>query len=621
MSFTALSSAWLFALLVPLVVFYFLKLRRPRQMISSLVLWRQVLSDQRVNSPFQRFKRNILLLLQILLLALLVLAAMQPFLRREAQATTRLPILIDVSASMGALDKPGGKSRLEEAKGRIRERIDSLPPGQELCLVSFGRTARKLTSFTDSQSELRSALAALEVDDVAGELDEALRVAQALGRTAPFERVLVITDGNLPAKTNFELPFQLSLQKVPPAGPNAGITACNARRGGTGDWDLFVQIACTDPAPANTAVVTLTAGTQEIAREQVTLVAGGAPRLAFKVSADAGGALIRARIEPGGFDSLASDNDAWLSLPAVRPMDVHVPEALATFRHALAGVEGVRIFPAKDMPSPSAYDLAIGDSATVPPARVTCSLGALPEELRTLLTVEKNETSGVRAIDWRRESPLLEHVSFDEVLFMDDPAIAAGKDINAVRSLGWEPLVDGPRGPLILGNLEETRARVHLAFNPDHSTLPFRVAFPVLVTNLATHASRLAGLSEANAVATGVLPPLPAPAGTAVKVVGPGSLSREEKASERGTVTGIPAPRVGEYVVTAGGNTSRLGASLLNTMETGLAGVDEVAFGDRISVATETVVPKSDRSLWWMLAFLGYAVLLLEWWWFQRRPF
>ena len=123
MNFSALGSAWLFALLVPLIIFYFLKLRRPRQTVSSLVLWRQVLSDQRVNSPFQRFKRNLLLLLQILLLALLAFAAMQPFLRRESTRTDRLPILVDVSASMGALDKDGGRSRLEEAKARLRERI------------------------------------------------------------------------------------------------------------------------------------------------------------------------------------------------------------------------------------------------------------------------------------------------------------------------------------------------------------------------------------------------------------------------------------------------------------------------------------------------------------------
>ena len=71
--FTALSGAWLFLLIPPLVIFYFLKLKRPRIEIPSLVLWQQVLQDSRVNSPFQRFKRNLLLFLQLLLLLLLIL--------------------------------------------------------------------------------------------------------------------------------------------------------------------------------------------------------------------------------------------------------------------------------------------------------------------------------------------------------------------------------------------------------------------------------------------------------------------------------------------------------------------------------------------------------------------
>ena len=72
--FSALLNAWWFLLLIPLIVFYFLKLRRPRVDMPSLALWRQVISDQRVNSPFQKFKRNLLLLLQILLLCCLVLS-------------------------------------------------------------------------------------------------------------------------------------------------------------------------------------------------------------------------------------------------------------------------------------------------------------------------------------------------------------------------------------------------------------------------------------------------------------------------------------------------------------------------------------------------------------------
>jgi Ca-activated chloride channel family protein len=182
--FHALSMAWLFALLAPLVAFYFLKLKRPRQDVSSLALWQQVINDQRVNSPFQKFKRNLLLLLQILLLTLLVLAAMQPFLQARPDRLKRLPILIDCSASMAALDKPGGQSRLDAAKEKVRKLIDGMSPDQEYCLVAFARTARKVVGFTNNKRVLLDGLDEIAVEDVTSEIEDALRMAQALARTA-----------------------------------------------------------------------------------------------------------------------------------------------------------------------------------------------------------------------------------------------------------------------------------------------------------------------------------------------------------------------------------------------------------------------------------------------------
>jgi hypothetical protein len=616
MTFTALSSAWLFALLIPLVIFYFLKLKRPRQVVPSLVLWRQVLSDQRVNSPFQRFKRNLLLLLQILLLALLVLAAMQPFLRREATRAGRLPVLVDVSASMAALDEAGGRSRLDEAKQRLRERLDALPPDQELCIIAFGKSARKLTGFTSNKTELRDAVAGLEVDDVPGGLDDALQLTQALARTTPFDRVLVLTDGNLPAKTNFELPFQLDLQKMPPAGPNAGITAFNARRTGDGGWELFVQLSVTDPAPAGTATLELESGGQSLAKERVTLAGGASPRLAFRIGGEQN-AVVHASLRVDGFDSLAADNEAWLTLPAGRPLDVFVPESLTVFRHALAALEGLRIFPSKDAPSPGAFDLAIIDKPDAPLARVVCTTGFIPGDLAALVNLG---TKSATAIDWRRESPLLQHVSFDEVIFMEDPITTAGKDETAFANLGCEILAQGPHGPLALLRRDGENPRIHLLFHPERSTLPFRVAFPILVSNLVLYAQKAAGLSESTAVATGVLPPRHFGTGSTVQVRGPGRFTRTEHTDDRGMVGGIPVRHVGEYHLTADGAAQTIGASLLSAAETNLATVSEVEFGDRISVPASSTAAKSDRSLWWALALGGFGVLLVEWWWFQKRP-
>lgn len=618
MNFSSLGSAWLFALLIPLIIFYFLKLKRPRQVVPSLFLWRQVLSDQRVNSPFQRFKRNLLLLLQILLLSLIALAAMQPFLRREAQRTTRLPVLIDVSASMGALDKAGGKSRLDEARDRIRERIDALGPDQELCLIAFAKTARKLTGFTNNKAELRDALAALEVEEVPGQVDDALRLAQALGRATPFDRVLVVTDGNLPGRASFELPFLLDLQKLPAGGPNAGIAACQARRSLSGEWEVFVQLVVTDPAPANTAALVLSAGEREIAREQVTLAASAAPRLAFKVSGS-GSDLLKARLELPGFDALASDNEAWLRLPEPRPLEVFVPEKLGAVRHALAVMDGLRVYPAKDAPSPSRYDLAFVEEPGTMAATLLCTMGFVPEELSALVAMEKT-TSG--AVDWRRDNPLLEHVSFDETIFLETPVTATGRDEGSFGNAGYQVLAQGTKGPLILARLDadgSATGKVHLLFHPDRSTLPYRVAFPILISNAVALAQKFAGLSESSAPATGVLPPQELSVAGEVRIDGPRGFRWSENAPERGLLSGVPASRAGEYVLTAGGQQRRVGVSLLSASESSLAAVEEIEFGDRISVSAEAAVLRSDRALWWALAAAGFALLLVEWWWFHRR--
>ena len=317
-----------------------------------------------------------------------------------------------------------------------------------------------------------------------------------------------------------------------------------------------------------------------------------------------------------GFDSLSSDNEAWLTLPGIRALDVFVPESLAPFRHALAAMDGLRIFPNKETPSPAAFDLAISDKPDAPPSLVLCTAGFVPQDATALVSLTQKTST---AIDWRRESPLLQHVSLDEVIFMEDPLLTSGKDDTSFANLGYEILIQGAHGPLALFRHDGGNARVHLLFHPDRSTMPFRVAFPIFVANLVEQARALAGLSEASAISTGVLPAQSFASGANVTVKGPSHLSRTENADDRGVVAGIPAVHIGEYVFTSGGATRIIGASLLSDSETSLASVSEVEFGDRISVATANVMPKADHSLWWPLALAGFAVLLIEWWWFQRR--
>ena len=57
------------ALAVPIILLYMLKLRRKQTQVSSTMLWEKLLREKQANAPWQKLKRNLLLFLQLLILA------------------------------------------------------------------------------------------------------------------------------------------------------------------------------------------------------------------------------------------------------------------------------------------------------------------------------------------------------------------------------------------------------------------------------------------------------------------------------------------------------------------------------------------------------------------------
>ena len=617
--FYALGSAWLFALLVPLVIFYFLKLKRPRLVVPSLALWQQALADKRVNTPFQRFKRNLLLLLQIILLCLLAAAAMQPFRRGRATRARRIPVLLDCSASMAALDEAGGVSRLDAARKEVRRLIDGLLPDQELCLISFADSPRKRTGFTNDKRLLRQALDQVRVEDVPSRIEDAFRVTEALARSVGFDRVVLLSDGNFPTRAYFDLPFELDYQRLPPAGPNVGITSLNARRTAKGGWDVFAVIE-SSPDARGTVTVRLEQDGREAGVEHVSVEEGGSARLAFRVPGDRPSRLAL-RLEPAGFDSLAADDVAFLRLPALRPLQAFVPSGLTAYAHALSALPGVRISSEKDEGAlAAAYDLVITDREEDLnlAGRTCCYVGLLPDALRGLLTTGEGSSS---VVDWRRASPLLRHVEFADLLILDRVAFAGGAGEGDLEAQGYEVLMYGDAGPLLLRKREADRLAYFLLFHSDRSTLPYRVGFPVMVANLVQTAMDRAGLAEVRADRTGVLPRLELEPNRRYEVTAPSGRTRTAESDEAGVVSGLPAPDAGRYTVSEGGRTvARVDVALLSPSETGLRAAEEIRFDEDLSVAAASVIPPTARRLWPPLAMLAFCVLLVEWWYFNRRP-
>jgi hypothetical protein len=116
MSFLAPMSALVAAAIVipPLVALYFLKLRRREVAVPSTLLWKKAIRDMQVNAPFQRLRRNLLLLLQLLLLAALLFAFARPTTQTAANPGQRVVLVIDHSASMNV--EENGRTRLDRAR-------------------------------------------------------------------------------------------------------------------------------------------------------------------------------------------------------------------------------------------------------------------------------------------------------------------------------------------------------------------------------------------------------------------------------------------------------------------------------------------------------------------------
>ncbi|MGZ0169026.1 MAG: VWA domain-containing protein [Planctomycetales bacterium] len=615
--FSAISNAWWLLLLVPLLVFYFLKLKRPRVEISSLVLWLSVVNDQRVNSPFQRFRRNILLWLQVAILVCLVAAAMQPFMHGSAEQAAYQPILIDCSASMAATDPLTGKTRLDLAKERVAKLIDNLNSDQRFSLIAVHSSADRLTEFTGNRRILHDALAALRVRDVPGQLEDALRLTQALAKTVPVESAVLFSDGNVPDRVRFALPFRVNYQQLPIGGPNAGITAFNARLASSSEWEVFIRV---ESSADYSGQLTLLQDGQQIGEQPFVLGPGESQRLTFRVTSETSTNLA-ARLTPGnsGSDSLAADNVAWLDLPAARPLRVYASETLSSFRRALASMPGVDLFPKDKQPVQRSvpYDLVISDQPDDNEllAAVYLLVGVTPDVAKLLVEPASGLT---RFLDWDRTTPLLRHMQLRDVEIAEAMRAMPGVDDGSFEEVGYSVLASGTEGPLVLRNRAASRLTFHTLFHTSRSTLEFRVAFPVLVTNLVELARQEASVGEVSGYQTGVLTALNLDSGIGYSITAPDASIQTIQADHDGQLRGVAANLVGEYRFR--GETVEpfsLNANLLNSDETTLASVDSIEF-DEQSVNSADEILDNHRPLWSVLTLLAFGVLLVEWWFFQQ---
>lgn len=609
MGFLVPGALALAALALPIILFYMLKLRRQEVLVSSTMLWRQVLRDREANAPWQRLRRNLLLLLQLLILTLLVLALARPYREVAATAQGSIVLLLDASASMGARDVT--PTRFAAAQSVARGLVDGLGADEVMTVVAVGPSPRVLASTTNDKTTLRRALAEARATDGQADWRAALTLAAASAQAAPGSTVVIVSDGGLPAELP-GLPVPVSYVSVGQGSDNRAILALAVRDGVQGP-QAFVRVANFDDQEAM-ALVELEVDGRLFDARQLTLPPRGEQGLTVAgLPLDA--RQVTARLSDG--DALPVDDVACTVRTSSQPAQVLLLSPGNVFLERSLGllpnVEVWKSGSVEDWEEPANF-------LTLQPS-ITVLDGLLPEPLppgdlfivnpprSTELFTVGGVFTATQIIRAENDDSLLRYVDL--------------RDVHIARARFVTPppwmrvLVQAEGGPLLLAGESEGRRVAVLTFDLHASDLPLKVAFPILTSNLVNWLAPAGGLEVPATLRPGDPVTLHPDVSTTQVVV-------ESPSGRRWTypATGEPIPfaetgEPGIYTVyqsaPSGEFADHFAVNLFSESESDIAPRETITIGTQ-----QVAVPQEGargRQEWWRwLALAAVLLSLVEWW-------
>ncbi len=624
MSFLAPASLALAALAAPIVLLYMLKLRRREMEVSSTLLWQMVLRDREANSPWQKLRRNLLLFLQLLLLALLVLALARPFLPVAVVASGQITVLLDASASMSATDV--SPSRFEAAQAVARRLARDLPGDGLMTLILVGPQPRVLASASADKRELTAAIDSARPSVGSANWEAAFALASGANGSVAHSTTVIVSDGGLPAHTP---PLTGEVRYVPigEQAANLGISALSLRPA-QGGPQLFAGVANYGEAEAQT-ILTITLDGQLFNAQQLTVAAGQTASVVLDLYE--GVTLVEAALSaPVGAaqsDYLPLDDKAWAvyNPPQTGRVLFVSRNGNIYIEQLLAALPGLRPFRAPfDQPLPAdPFDLYIYDGVIS---------GTLPSKELLLFNMPPNDLYTVRGVFTPTitstitlaDDPVLQYVDFSNVHI---------RQMQEVETPAWaKPLITVDGHPLLIAGTLGRRRVAAFAFDLRESDLPLQVAYPILMSNLIgwlTPSTVIVGEVPLAAGGAGdtahpgdTVTIRPAVGEQAVGIVAPDGQRFVTPASEAGVLFGntdqLGIYGVGTASASEGGKLAGYFAvNLFDPLESKIRPAQTLTIGQsQVSAAVRQEV--GQRELWPYAAALALLLLLLEWWVFHR---
>lgn len=597
----------LLTLAIPILLLYMLKLRRQPAQVSSILLWQPLLRDRQANTPWQKLKRNLLLLLQLLILSALTLALARPAISSPVIASGTVIVLLDGSASMQATD--AFPSRFEAARQAIGTLIENLPADSRMTLIVVSSLPQILATGESNKTHLRQALAAARPTASNPNWPAALTLAAAAARGAPQAVFVIVSDGGLPASGLPTLPGEARYLPVGESGENVAISAL-ALRGG----QLFAEVSNYGAQP-HSVLLSLYAADALLTARALDLAAGESRALTIEIPPSET-RIYQARISwPDGStapDVFPLDDTAFaINREAATRRVLLLSQGNLYLEQLLAALPGIRSYRSLTGEIPAEpFDLYLFDGqfpTKLPPGAL---LLVNPPENPLFARGSPFQPAEMRL----RESPLTRFVDWSNVHILQ----ASGVDLPA-----WaEALIEADGRPLVFAGETEGRRVAVLTFDLRQSDLPLQVAYPILFSNLIDYLAPPSAFDASRSLHPGESLSLVPPPGTEQVVVASPSGTLHPLTLSSTSLTFTETGEIGYYAVNfLTGETRRVEYFAVNLFDPSESNIRPA---ETLQIGQMTLVPAAAertglRELWPWLAALALLLLLVEWLLYHRR--
>jgi len=453
------------------VALYLWDRSRRRLTVPTLRFWTvsamaaEVKRRKRIQQPWS-------LLLQLLGLALLLLAVAQLRLGTPGFSARDHVLLLDTSAWMAA--RPNGRALMEAARDSALKYVRGMPSGDRLMLVRADALATPATSFESNRKVLEDAINASEPGATALDLEQAMDFAvRARARQGGTGEIIYIG----PGRTRRQPARAVPGLRVIPAGAavsNCGIRSIGMRRSASDAdvWEILVAVENYGTS-RRVADLSLAFGGSPIGSRRVSVDAGKTVTEAFRLRTRGGGRL-EAKVEPG--DDFEGNHSAAIEVPARPVLRVAVyteqPDLLRPVFAAGPELDPLFRTPAEYSATADA-DIVVLDrfSPAVRPQRPAIWIeppGGAP--------VYPSGPAGAAALTrWRTDHPL------GAGLRTRDLRLASAQPLQPAD--GDIVIAESDRGPLAVAREGEPKTVV-LGFDPMRSRMRFDLATPLLFANI-----------------------------------------------------------------------------------------------------------------------------------------